>query len=71
MSLRQPTCLLGIAPDEDFLTRLYQLICGYELGNWQQVDQISRALTIPPSTVGEAYLEAIAWAEQVGDSVHL
>jgi c-di-GMP-related signal transduction protein len=57
--------LLGIAPGETFLACLYQLICCYELGNWGEVEQLSRRCGIPPTAVGEAYLDSTAWAENL------
>jgi c-di-GMP-related signal transduction protein len=57
--------LLGIAPDEAFLTRLYQLIRCYELGNWDEVERLSQSCGIPPAAIGEAYVDATVWAEKV------
>ena len=61
--------LLGVAPDGDFLTCLYRLISSYELGDWEQVDQLSRLRQLPSPAIREAYLEATVWAEQVIRSV--
>jgi EAL and modified HD-GYP domain-containing signal transduction protein len=61
--------LLGIAPDEDFLTCLYRLNCCYEQGNWSEVERLSEKCGIPPAAIGQAYLEATEWAENVIQSV--
>jgi hypothetical protein len=45
------------------------LITSYELGDWAQVDQLSRLGQLPPPAIREAYLEATVWAEQVVQSV--
>ena len=57
--------LLGSAPDENVLTCLHQLICCYELGNWEEVEQLSHRCGIPPAAIREAYLDSTAWAEQL------
>ena len=61
--------LLGIAPDESRLTCLYQLICHYELGDWEKVGQLSRKCGIPPAAIGEAYLDSAAWAEHLVETL--
>jgi c-di-GMP-related signal transduction protein len=61
--------LLGIAPAESGLTCLYQLICCYEQGDWEQVGQLSRRCGIPPAAIREAYLDSTAWAEHLVDTL--
>jgi EAL and modified HD-GYP domain-containing signal transduction protein len=57
--------LLGIAPDESFLTCLYRLIRSYEMGTWDEVEQLSQRCGIPSTALGEAYLDSTAWAENL------
>jgi len=57
--------LLGIAPDEGFLTCLYQLIRCYELGNWDEVDRLSQRCEIPSAAIREAYIDSTIWAKQI------
>jgi len=60
--------LLGIAPEESFLARTYELIRSYEQGHWDQVEESSRKCGIPFLQIGRAYLDSTDWAEQ---AVHL
>jgi EAL and modified HD-GYP domain-containing signal transduction protein len=57
--------LLGTAPDDGFLSCLYQLIRCYELGNWDEVDRLSELCKIPSAAIREAYLDSTVWAQQV------
>jgi len=52
------------------LTGLYQLIRCYELGNWDEVERLARQCGIPPSSIGEAYIDATLQAEQIVHSVN-
>ncbi len=58
--------LLGTAPDEDLLTRLYQLTLGYESGDWDEVEGLSHSCGIPPAAIAETYIDATVWAGQAG-----
>jgi EAL and modified HD-GYP domain-containing signal transduction protein len=57
--------LLGTAPDNDLLTCLYQLICCYELGNWDEVERLSETCGISSAAIGEVYLNSTSWAEHI------
>jgi c-di-GMP-related signal transduction protein len=57
--------LLGIAPDRDFLTGLYRLIRSYEVGDWDDVERLSKRCGIPPAAVGDAYIDATVLAEEI------
>jgi c-di-GMP-related signal transduction protein len=61
--------LLGTGPDRGFLTCLYRLICCYERGNWDEVEQLSQRCGIPGEAIGKAYLDATAWAENLLRSI--
>jgi EAL and modified HD-GYP domain-containing signal transduction protein len=56
--------LLGIGQDEDFLTRLYRLVGSYELGNWDEVERLSKACRIPPAAIGQTYIDSTVWADR-------
>jgi c-di-GMP-related signal transduction protein len=56
--------LLGIGPEEDFLTHLHSLIDSYERGNWGEIEQLSQRWSIPLGAIGEAYIDSSAWADQ-------
>jgi c-di-GMP-related signal transduction protein len=60
--------LLGIAPDEAFLVKLYGLIRVYELGDWDAVERLSQRCGLSSATVGEIYVASIDWADQVCQS---
>jgi c-di-GMP-related signal transduction protein len=57
--------LLGIAPDEVLLVKLYRLIRVYELGEWEAVERLSQSCGLSSAIVGETYVSAIDWADQV------
>lgn len=57
--------LLGIAPKEVFLVKLYRLIRVYELGDWDAVERLSQSCGLSSAIVGETYVAAIDWADQV------
>jgi EAL and modified HD-GYP domain-containing signal transduction protein len=57
--------LLGTAPEENFLSRIYQLSRRYEQGDWDEVEKLAPACGFPASAVGNAYVEATLWAERM------
>jgi EAL and modified HD-GYP domain-containing signal transduction protein len=57
--------LLGTAPEENFLSRIYQLSRRYEQGDWDDVEKLAPACGFPSSAVGNAYVEATLWAERM------
>ncbi len=60
--------LLGIAPDQSFLARLYKLILSYEHADWDAVERFSKACGISSLQTGDAYLESTDWADRVHQS---
>lgn len=62
---RVTEAVLGTGPQQDFLTGLFQLICCYERGDWEQLAKLAQRCGISTAAIGEAYLDSTAWAEQV------
>ena len=70
---------LGLAPEldralrgqgahENVLSTIFALVRCYEAGNWSEVECLARRLGLPSTLVGEAYCEALPWAEEVANS---
>jgi len=57
--------LLGNGPAEDFLTRVYRLTRCYEAGDWEAVERFSQRCGTSTAAIGEAYLDATAWAQRL------
>jgi c-di-GMP-related signal transduction protein len=57
--------LLGTAPDENLLSKIYRLTRRYEQGDWDEVERLSQACGFSGSAAGQAYVEATLWAEQM------
>lgn len=57
--------LLGTAPEQDVLSKIYRLIRRYELGDWDQVAHLAQGCGIPVIAVGDAYVEATRWAQRL------
>jgi c-di-GMP-related signal transduction protein len=58
--------LLGTAPGENTLARIYRLSRRYELGDWDEVEKLAEACGFQPlAAAGDAYVEATTWAEQM------
>lgn len=57
--------LLGTAPDNSVLSRIYRLMRHYELGDWDEVEQLSGSCGFTGLDAGAAYVEATLWAEQM------
>jgi len=57
--------VLGTGPEKDLLTGLFQLVCCYERGDWEQLAELAQRCGIPTAAIGEAYMDSTAWAEQV------
>jgi c-di-GMP-related signal transduction protein len=60
--LAAPLC--GTAPPGDSLAGLLRLVRDWEAGNWEGVRKITDALAIPAAAVGQAYIDAVRWADQ-------
>jgi c-di-GMP-related signal transduction protein len=56
--------LLGTAPEENVLAKLYRLTRRYELGDWSEVEELSQEIGVPAGAVGAAYVESALWAER-------
>jgi EAL and modified HD-GYP domain-containing signal transduction protein len=57
--------LLGTAPADDVLAKIYRLTRRYEEGDWDEVEKLSRACGFTGSSTGDAYIEATLWAEKM------
>jgi EAL and modified HD-GYP domain-containing signal transduction protein len=57
--------LLGTAPDQDLLTKIYRLTRQYEVGDWDEVEGLARDCGVPAAAVGAAYVESTVWAERL------
>ena len=57
--------LRGHAADEDVLNRIYKLVRGYEVADWDEVDRQACGLGTPSEVVGAAYRESLPWADEV------
>lgn len=57
--------LLGTAPADDVLAKIYRLTRRYEEGDWDEVEKLSRACGFTGSATGDAYIEATLWAEKM------
>lgn len=65
MGRKVTEAVLGTGPEKDLLSGLFQLVCCYERGDWDQVAELSQRCGISTAAIGEAYLDSTAWAEQV------
>ncbi|HEY1757529.1 MAG TPA: HDOD domain-containing protein [Bryobacteraceae bacterium] len=57
--------LLGTAPEQDALTKLYRLTRRYEIGDWDEIEKLAHDCGVPAATVGAAYMESTVWAERL------
>jgi len=57
--------LLETAPKDAVLSRIYRLTRQYEIGDWDEVERLSRLCGFPGAAAGEAYVEATLWAERM------
>jgi c-di-GMP-related signal transduction protein len=57
--------LLGIASQQDRLATIYRLARRYELGDWDEIEGLSRDCEVPAVAVGAAYVESTLWAERL------
>jgi EAL and modified HD-GYP domain-containing signal transduction protein len=54
--------LLGVAPKDSVLAKIYRLTRCYELGDWDEVVELSQSCGFPALAAGNAYVEATGWA---------
>jgi EAL and modified HD-GYP domain-containing signal transduction protein len=56
--------LLGTAPESGVLCAIYRLAQRYEMGSWDEVEQLARHCGVSPAAVADAYVASAVWAEQ-------
>ena len=56
--------LRGQAPEESVLNRIYTLVQRYEMADWDEVERLAGHLGTAPELVGEAYRDALPWADE-------
>ena len=57
--------LRGKASEDNVLNRIYTMVCQYELADWDAVERLAGHLGIPSVLVGDAYREALPWADEM------
>jgi c-di-GMP-related signal transduction protein len=57
--------LLGTAQEQDVLTKIYRLMQRYEVGDWDEIEELARGCGVPAAAVGTAYMESTLWAERL------
>ena len=57
--------LLGTAPVDDVLAKIFRLTHRYEQGDWDEVEKLAQKCGFPGSLAGNAYVEAALWAERM------
>jgi c-di-GMP phosphodiesterase len=60
--------LRGQASEESVLNRIYTLVRRYEVADWKEVERLAGNLGTPPEFVGEAYRDALPWADEAARS---
>jgi EAL and modified HD-GYP domain-containing signal transduction protein len=61
--------LNGKAPEGDPLGKLYALARAYEAADWERVDVLANAASIPAGTLAEVYCAAAGWAREILEPV--
>jgi EAL and modified HD-GYP domain-containing signal transduction protein len=56
--------LRGQASEESVLNRIYTLVQRYEMADWDEVERLAGNLGTAPELVGEAYRDALPWADE-------
>ncbi|HVN05846.1 MAG TPA: HDOD domain-containing protein [Bryobacteraceae bacterium] len=56
--------LTGTAPPGDPYRDVYQMVCGYEAGDWDAVTALAGALHLQTTQIAEAYAASTFWAQQ-------
>ena len=57
--------LLGTAAEQDALTKIYQLARRFEIGDWDEIEDLAADCGVPATVVGTAYMESTLWAERL------
>jgi c-di-GMP-related signal transduction protein len=60
--------LLGTAPDDSILSKIYRLTRHYEHGDWDEVERLAQGCGFPAISAGDAYVEATRWAQRMLDA---
>jgi EAL and modified HD-GYP domain-containing signal transduction protein len=60
--------LRGEAPEDSVLNRIYKLVQRYEMADWDEVERLASDLGTAPELVGEAYRDALPWADEAARS---
>jgi len=60
--------LRGQASEESVLNRIYTLVQRYEMADWDEVERLADDLGTAPELVGEAYRNALPWADEAARS---
>jgi c-di-GMP-related signal transduction protein len=60
--------LRGQASEENTLDRIYKLVQRYEMADWDEVERLADDLGTAPELVGEAYRNALPWADEAARS---
>jgi len=60
--------LLGTAPDDSILSKIYRLTRHYEHGDWDEVERLAQGCGFPAISAGDAYVEATQWAQRMLDA---
>jgi hypothetical protein len=57
--------LLGTAPADNTLVRIYTLMRAYEAGEWEKARESTARLGLTEAVVGRAYVESTEWANEI------
>jgi c-di-GMP-related signal transduction protein len=60
--------LRGQASEENVLNMIYTLVQHYEMADWDEVERLADRLGTAPELVGEAYRDALPWADEAARS---
>jgi c-di-GMP-related signal transduction protein len=60
--------LRGQASEENVLKRIYTLVQCYEMADWNEVERLADHLGTAPDLVGQAYRNALPWADEAARS---
>jgi len=60
--------LRGQASEDDVLNRIYTLVQRYEMADWDEVERLAGQLGTVPELVGDAYRDALPWADEAARS---
>lgn len=61
----QPELQGALAMDGSRLSKVPQLVVGYERGNWDEMERCAKELGIGEGRIPEVYADAVEWAEKI------